>query len=134
MHIKVKTLHFFYANKLKIVQNQEKSLWWIRKVKFRLQSQCNAVNNLHFREEKIFLGFNIFVLACWWCTFGTSFFGCTTNNEIFMFIVFTVFSTINYIVIWFCSMTTYNLSINNFYLNINLSVAFLYVDVTVCNP
>ena len=29
MHIKAKTLHFLYAKKLKIVQNQEKSLWCI---------------------------------------------------------------------------------------------------------
>ena len=31
MHIKAKTLHIFYAKKLKIVQNQEKSLWCILK-------------------------------------------------------------------------------------------------------
>ena len=29
--MKAKTLHFFYAKKLKIVQNQEKSLWYILK-------------------------------------------------------------------------------------------------------
>ena len=29
MHIKAKTLHNYYAKKLKIVQNQEKSLWCI---------------------------------------------------------------------------------------------------------
>ena len=29
MHIKAKTLHFFYAKKHKVVQNQEKSLWCI---------------------------------------------------------------------------------------------------------
>ena len=29
MHIKAKTLHSFYAKKLKIVQNQEKSPWCI---------------------------------------------------------------------------------------------------------
>ena len=31
MHIKATTLHFFYAKKFKIVQNQEKSLWCILK-------------------------------------------------------------------------------------------------------
>ena len=31
MHIKAKILHFFYAKKLKIVKNQEKSLWCIHK-------------------------------------------------------------------------------------------------------
>ena len=31
MHIKAKTLHILYAKKLKIVQNQEKSLWCILK-------------------------------------------------------------------------------------------------------
>ena len=32
MHIKAKTLHILYAKKLKIVQNQEKSLWCILKL------------------------------------------------------------------------------------------------------
>ena len=31
MHIKAKKLHFFYAKKLNIVQNQEKSIWCILK-------------------------------------------------------------------------------------------------------
>ena len=37
MHIKAKTLHNYYTKKLKIVQNQEKSLWCILKLEEKRQ-------------------------------------------------------------------------------------------------
>ena len=42
MHIKAKTLHILYAKKLKIVQNQEKSLWCILKASLKLRLLMNG--------------------------------------------------------------------------------------------
>ena len=42
MHIKAKSLHFFYAKKLKIVLNQDKSLWCILKDGSKLKKKIQG--------------------------------------------------------------------------------------------